>query len=100
MKPKFFEKFNQLLKRAKADENIIGFFLIGSRGKGFESEHSDYDIAIITKDEVAETLKDEFPKQKFENIELIVMSLGRLNVFATKIFSALALKLQLLSQAC
>ena len=60
MKPKFSEKFNQLLERAKADNNIVGLFLVGSRGKGFENEHSDYDIKIITNDEVAEAYNKEF----------------------------------------
>jgi len=82
MKPKFSKKFNQLLKRAKTDENIIGLFFVGSRGKGFENEHSDYDIMMIVNNEVAGTLKGEFPKNKFENIELIVMSLSEFMQYA------------------
>jgi len=78
----FSEKFNQILERAKTDENIIGLFFVGSRGKGFENEYSDYDIAIITKDEAVEKLKTEFPKNKFENIEFIVMSLSEFKDYA------------------
>lgn len=82
MKPKFSKKFNQLLEKAKTDKNIIGFFLVGSRGKGFESEHSDYDIVIITKDKATKKVKAEFSKNKFENIELIVMSLSEFKKYA------------------
>jgi len=57
MESKSSEKFNQLLERAKADNNIVGLFLVGSRGKGFENEHSDYDVKIITNDEITEAYK-------------------------------------------
>ena len=35
------EIFEDLLNEAKTDENIIGFFLGGSRGKGYENDLSD-----------------------------------------------------------
>jgi len=82
MESKFSEKFNQLLDRAKTDENIIGLFLVGSRGKGFDNEHSDYDIKIITNDEVAETYNKEFAVLKSEDIDLVVMSLSELKSYA------------------
>jgi len=76
------EKFNQLLERVKVDVNIIGFFLIGSRGKSFENEHSDYDPIIIVKDDLVKILKDEFMKQKSEDIDLNVMSLSEFKDYA------------------
>lgn len=82
MKSKFSKEFNQILEQAKIDENIIGLFFVGSRGKGFENEHSDYDIAIITKVKAAKKVKAEFPKNKFENIEFIIMSLSEFKQYA------------------
>ena len=82
MKSKFSEKFNQLLERAKTDDNIIGLFLVGSRGKGFDNEHSDYDIKIITNDEVAETYNKEYAILKSADIDLVVMSLSELKSYA------------------
>ena len=82
MKPKFSEKFNQLLKRAKADSDVIDFFLVGSRGKGFENDKSDYDVIMIAKDEAVKTLKAEFAKQTFEDIDLNVMSLSEFKEYA------------------
>lgn len=82
METKFSEKFNQLLDRAKIDDNIVGLFLTGSRGKGFENEHSDYDLKIIVRDEVAETYIKEYEKLKSENIDLTVMSLTEFNGYA------------------
>ncbi len=82
MESKFAEKFNQLLERAKTDKNIIGLFFVGSRGKGFANEHSDYDVKIITKDEVAETYNKELMALKSEDIDLVVMSLSELKSYA------------------
>jgi predicted nucleotidyltransferase len=57
--------FNQLREEAETDPNIIGFFLGGSRGKGFATEHSDYDVYIIVKDGFLEShvklLRKRFP---------------------------------------
>ena len=43
------EIFEELLNEAKNDENITGFFLGGSRGKGYENDLSDYDLQMIVK---------------------------------------------------
>ena len=82
MGKKFSEKFNQLLERAKTDDNIIGLLLVGSRGKGFDNEHSDYDIKIITSDKVAETYNKEFAGLKSVDIDLVVMSLTDFKAYA------------------
>ena len=82
MESKSSEKFNQLLERAKADNNIVGLFLVGSRGKGFENEHSDYDVKIITNDEITEAYKKELATLKSEDIDLVVKSLSDLKSYA------------------
>ena len=57
--------FNQLREEAENDPNIIGFFLGGSRGKGFATEHSDYDVFVIVKDgffkSFVRLLREKFP---------------------------------------
>ena len=35
------------------DASVVGLFLSGSRGKGFESPHSDYDVRIVFVDDAA-----------------------------------------------
>jgi len=82
METKFSEKFNQLLELAKTDDNVVGLFLTGSRGKGFENEHSDYDAKIIVLDDVAETYIKEFEKIKSEEIDPSVMSLSNFKSYA------------------
>lgn len=82
MEIKSSEQFNRLLKRSKTDDNIIGLFLVGSRGKGFDNEHSDYDIKIITSDEVAETYNKEFSILKSVDLDLSVMSLSDFKSYA------------------
>ena len=61
--------FNHLREEAENDPNVIGFFLGGSRGKGFVTEHSDYDVYIIVKDGFLKSymklLKEKFPIHDF-----------------------------------
>ncbi|MEW6731724.1 MAG: hypothetical protein AB1489_10385 [Acidobacteriota bacterium] len=39
---------------AEMDTNVLGFVLCGSRGKGFPTDHSDYDCAMIVTNETCE----------------------------------------------
>jgi len=61
--------FNLLHEEAEEDPNIIGFFLGGSRGKDFVTEHADYDVYIIVKDGLVKSymklLKERFPVHDF-----------------------------------
>ena len=43
-------QFNKILQEFKKDPDVIGAFLSGSRGKGFEHQDSDYDLYVIVKD--------------------------------------------------
>ncbi|MFX1364820.1 MAG: nucleotidyltransferase domain-containing protein [Promethearchaeota archaeon] len=72
------EIFNEIYEEAKLDENIIGFFLGGSRGKGRENPYSDYDTYIIVKDEVVNEYKEKYPFEKYEGLDLIVLTLTEL----------------------
>jgi hypothetical protein len=67
------KSFDQLFNEAKKDQNIIGLFLGGSRGKGFENERSDYDIRMIVKDAAAARYKKRF-RNKIKGLDLTVLS--------------------------
>ena len=76
------QQFAQLLKEAKTNPEIIGFFLGGSRGKGFENSHSDYDPRMIVKDKVAKTYQKKYEKMEFGEIDLVIMSLSEFRKYA------------------
>ncbi|MFA5927247.1 MAG: hypothetical protein WCT32_04130 [Patescibacteria group bacterium] len=42
--------FESVQAEAESDPNIIGFILVAGRGKGFSTEHSDYDVIIVVND--------------------------------------------------
>jgi len=75
-------QFQRLVADAKADPNILGFFLAGSRGKGFENENSDYDPYMIVKDGVVKRYKKKYESAKLENIHLSVLSLSDFRKYA------------------
>lgn len=69
------KQFEEILAQAKSDENIIGFVLGGSRGKGFETAQSDYDPHLIVQDDVANEYKQMFDRD-LPGIDLVVSSLS------------------------
>jgi len=75
-------QFQRLVAAAKADTNIIGFFLAGSRGKGFENKDSDYDPYMIVKDNVAKNYRKKYKNAKLENIHLSVLSFSDFRKYA------------------
>ncbi|MDA1292807.1 MAG: nucleotidyltransferase domain-containing protein [bacterium] len=83
MSKKSNEQFARIVEEAKATSDIIGCVLVGSRGKGFENEHSDYDAVLVVKDEVAKTFKDKYEDIELEDIDLLVMSLSEFKESAT-----------------
>jgi hypothetical protein len=70
------EIFSDLLAEAKADPNILGFWLGGSRGKGVSTRFSDWDIEFVVKDEVLEKYKKKYPRYKYPQMELLLNSLA------------------------
>ena len=54
------EEFEKILKESKKNPDIIGLVLVGSRGKGFENEYSDYDMVMVVKDEKVDELKQKY----------------------------------------
>ena len=68
--------FRQLVREAKADPSIIGFFLSGSRGKGRETAHSDYDIEVVVKDGTAQRYKNKYRAKRLEGFGFTIFSLS------------------------
>ncbi|MCX6743714.1 MAG: nucleotidyltransferase domain-containing protein [Candidatus Parcubacteria bacterium] len=81
MKKSHHQIFKEFLQTAKTDNNIIGVFLGGSRGKGYENESSDYDIWIIVKDKVLARYKKKYKNNDFD-IDYIVYSLTQFEKYA------------------
>lgn len=74
--------YEKILKEAQENEDVVGFILVGSRGKGFENEHSDYDAVMIIKDEAANTIHEKYEKMTLDNVDLSVRSFSDFKTFA------------------
>jgi hypothetical protein len=73
--------FGQIREASRQNEDILGFVLTGSRGKGFENEWSDYDFAIFVTDESLEKYQHEYR---------VLPPGGRLYIFTLDSFKARA----------
>ncbi len=69
------EIYEQLLKTAQTDTNIIGFFLGGSRGKNLVTEYSDYDCDMIVKDDIYNEYKTRFEQYRDNEFDIRVWTL-------------------------
>jgi predicted nucleotidyltransferase len=76
------KQFDQILKNLKKDPNVIGAFLSGSRGKGFEHEYSDYDLYVIVKDDNSLISKKKYPRNAYRNIDLITKTIFEFKNYA------------------
>lgn len=76
-------EFNKIVVEAQTNPDILGLILIGSRGKGFKNESSDYDAVLITKDESVEKIKQEYEAKKLADIDLAIYSLLSFRNYAT-----------------
>ncbi|NHJ05901.1 MAG: hypothetical protein EAX90_13830 [Candidatus Heimdallarchaeota archaeon] len=56
---KYDDLFADFLIQAENDSNILGVILLGSRGKNFFNEYSDYDFQVIVREEVLEEYEDK-----------------------------------------
>jgi predicted nucleotidyltransferase len=52
--------FQFLLEEAREDPQIVGLVLTGSRGKGFGSEASDFDVLLVVRPEALESYRARF----------------------------------------
>ncbi len=75
-------EFQAIINDAETNPDILGLVLVGSRGKGFENEYSDYDAFIITTDEAIERIKKEYADKKNTQIDLFIYSLSDFRNYA------------------
>ncbi len=71
-----------LFDRLRTDPDVLGVFLSGSRGKGFHTAASDYDVYIVVADEGLEPAQDRYPFRYGPDIDCIVMSLRDFRAYA------------------
>ena len=76
------ETFNKLHREALNSPDVLGFFLSGSRGKGFEHEHSDYDIYFVVRDDTVSSFRETHPFKYAPNTECIVYGLSEFEAYA------------------
>ncbi len=76
------ELFEKIFEEAKKDENVIGFWLDGSRGKGIITENSDYDCKMVVKDEVEKEYKEEYKTEHNSGVDVGVMSISEFREYA------------------
>ncbi len=68
--------FEKLVAEAKHDPNIIGLWLGGSRGKGLETLHSDFDCLMIVADDAVVGYRERFQGNGRDGVDCQVMTLG------------------------
>jgi len=73
--------FEEVLKTVEHDPNVLGFILLGSRGKGFENMMSDYDVGMVVKDEIAEEYKRKFDTP-FKDMDMPVYGMTEFENYA------------------
>jgi hypothetical protein len=75
------EQYDRLVAAAKEDSGVIAFILAGGRGKGMTTEHSDYDIFIITEDAVVEGAKIKYQPYTGHAFDINIMGRRELSIF-------------------
>ena len=54
------QAFQAIWEASRRNDDILGFVVTGSRGKGFANQWSDYDFAIFVKDEALEKYQKRY----------------------------------------
>src|SRR5215213_4239352 len=77
------EQFQCLLQEAREDPQIVALVLTGSRGKGFGSEASDFDVLLVVRPEALETYRARFyERESWDDFDWWVTSLPELEPIA------------------
>ena len=77
------DQFQLLLQVARDDPRIVGLVLTGSRGKGFGSKTSDFDVLLIVRPEALETYRARFYEdESWDGFDWWVTSLPELEPIA------------------
>ncbi len=75
--------FQELIDEAAQDHDVLGLYLGGSRGKGFQNEHADYDIGIILRDDATEAARQTYERYALHpDLEVFPSSLSEFRTSA------------------
>lgn len=74
--------YEKIIKEAEENDQILGLILVGSRGKEFENEYSDYDLVVIIKDGAAIDVSKKYTDNKIDNIDVKLYSLSDFKKYA------------------
>ena len=77
------ERFQRLVQAARDDPEVLGVALIGSRGKGFPSEASDYDVMVMVRDEAPAERQRWYEALTGDGIECWTLSAGEFARYAS-----------------
>jgi hypothetical protein len=72
------EQFQLIVQQANADPQVVGLFLGGSRGKGFENQSSDYDICVVVADGTPAQIREQYEQLNSETIDIWTYSLSEI----------------------
>ena len=65
------------------DDDVIGLILGGSRGKGFQTKYSDYDIYLIVKDGKTNSCKSKYrPYLNEKLLDIVIMDVTSFKKYA------------------
>ncbi len=67
--------FAALLAGLQGDPDVLGALLSGSRGKGFATTHSDYDVVIVVRDGALNKCHTRYPFRYAASIDCIIHDL-------------------------
>ena len=59
------EAYEEYIRKATQDDRILGVIIVGGRAKGIFTDHSDYDVILVTTDEGFGAVKKEYPKTEY-----------------------------------
>ncbi len=77
------KQYDELLSYAKDDKDVLGFILLGSRGKGIVTKNSDYDIDIIIRNGAKRKFnKNHFLSRGFEGFDIRIKTLDEFEKYA------------------
>lgn len=76
------ELYKKILGEAEKDDNIIGFWLDGSRGKGMITVNSDYDCKMVVKDGLEKEYKEKYKTEHNTGVDVGVMSFSEFKGYA------------------
>ena len=76
------EGFEALLRQVRADPDVLGVVLTGSRALGLATPSSDYDVRVILRDEADDGTRTRYPEDAYPNVDLRLMSLRDFAAYA------------------